>query len=212
MNEIIEYLKNTYFPLGMICYGSYNDGTQNAESDFDALLICHEGKHRHDTSFYNGVRLDVFIYPVKDILKTENIDDFVQIHDGTVVVDEYGIAAGLKQRVQDYVASIPPKAPEEKAELRSWCEKMLRRAERCDAEGLYRSHWLLTDSLTFYCDMRDMFYFGPKKTILRMQKNDPHGFSLFCDAMTDATRLKNWIQYIFDEFQTVEKEERLSWN
>lgn len=38
--EIIEYLKEKYQPLALIVYGSFADGTNNAHSDFDALVIC----------------------------------------------------------------------------------------------------------------------------------------------------------------------------
>lgn len=198
MIELIEYLKHTYAPVGMICYGSYNDGTQNSQSDFDALLICAEGEYRHDISCCGGVKLDVFIYPAEAVRHLEHPEDFLQIHDGTVILDESGIAANLLQQVRDYVAAVPPKTPAEKAELKSWCGKMLSRAKRQDAEGLYRAHWLLTDSLEIYCDMRDHFYFGPKKTILRMEREDSHGYSLLCEVMKNQDHLERWINYIFE--------------
>lgn len=198
MEELLEYLKTTYSPIGMISYGSYGDGTQNSQSDFDALLICKDGAYRHDTSFVGDVKLDVFIYPVEAVLHPAHPEEFIQIHDGTVILDESGIAMGLLQQIRDYVAAVLPKTFEEKVELRSWCEKMLRRSERCDAEGLYRGHWLLTDSLEIYCDIRNRFYFGPKKTMLQMEREDPRGFALFCEAMKNRNHLEQWINYIFD--------------
>ena len=197
MKELIEYLKNMYSPIGMICYGSYNDCTQNSQSDFDALLICAEGECRHDTSFCGDVKLDVFVYPAEAVMHPEHPEAFLQIHDGTVILDESGVAAALLQQVRDYVAAVPRKTSAEKAELKSWCEKMLSRAKRCDAEGFYRAHWLLTDSLEIYCDIRNRFYFGPKKTILRMEREDPVGFSLLCDALKNRDHLERWINYIF---------------
>ena len=92
--------------------------------------------------------------------------------------------------------SYPKKSPDEKAELRSWCDKMLCRAKRRDPEGMYRSHWLLTDSLEIYCDMRDRFYFGPKKTIRLLKKEDYRGFTLFCNAMEDHNCMDSWINYV----------------
>lgn len=195
METIISYLRRTHEPAGMICYGSYRDGTRNEQSDFDALLLIREGNYIHDTSVVDGVRLDVFIYPL-------NWDfapgDFVQIYDGAVITDETGAAAQLLQKVRQYVDSHPKKTPEEKEELKNWCTKMLLRAKRGDAEGAYRSHWLLTDSLQIYCDIRDRFYFGPKKTLLWMQQEDPRGFALLCSAMEDRSRLDPWINYMLE--------------
>ncbi len=43
MNEIITALEAKYHLLGMIVYGSYADGTNNLNSDFDALLLTDSG-------------------------------------------------------------------------------------------------------------------------------------------------------------------------
>ena len=195
MENLIAYLRRTYDPAGLICYGSYQNGTQNEHSDFDALLLTCGGQCVHDTSVVDGVRLDVFVYPLGNIL---NPEDFVQVYDGAVIIDENGAAQTLLQQVRQYVDHYPKKTETEKAELKAWCEKMLCRASREDAEGLYRGHWLLTDSLQIYCDIRDWLYFGPKKTIQKMQEDDPEGFRLLYGAMEDRRHLKPWIDYIFE--------------
>lgn len=193
MQNIIDYLQRTYNPVGLILYGSYCDGTQNDQSDFDALVLIRCGSYIHDTSVIDDVWLDVFVYPLDSKLRPE---DFVQIYDGKVLMDETGMAGELLLQVRQYVDDSPEKTVEEKEELKCWCEKMLCRACRDDAEGQYRAHWVLTDSLQIYCDVRDRFYFGPKKTIARMQQDDPEGFSLFCDAMKDRNYLKCWIRHV----------------
>lgn len=63
MNEIITALEAKYHPLGMIVYGSYADGTNNLNSDFDALLLTDSGSELHDSSVISGVELDVWVYP-----------------------------------------------------------------------------------------------------------------------------------------------------
>mgnify|MGYP002508212092 CR=1 FL=1 len=45
-----------YSPLSIILYGSYANGTNNLNSDFDALVISHHHEEFHDTSFVNGIR------------------------------------------------------------------------------------------------------------------------------------------------------------
>ena len=197
MENIISYLRRTYDPTGIICYGSYCDGTQNEQSDFDALLLTDGGKYIHDTSVVDEIRLDVFVYPQDWDFAPE---DMIQVYGGAVVLDDNGVAEKLMQQVQQYVDTFPKKTNEERKELKSWCEKMLIRSKRGDAEGQYRSHWLLTDSLQIYCEMRDRFYFGPQKTLLRMKQDDPTGFALLIDAMADRHLLDSWIQYIFANY------------
>ena len=59
-DKIIDYLKKTYQPESIIVYGSFADGSANLNSDFDTLIIA--GKEKlHDSSFVDGVVLDVFI-------------------------------------------------------------------------------------------------------------------------------------------------------
>lgn len=98
--------------------------------------------------------------------------------------------------MNDYICQQPALTLEEKGELISWCRKMLSRTVRKDAEGLYRWHWLLTDSLSIYCQIRGLYYFGPKKTLLRMQTDDPFGYSLYMEAMTRIEYTAAWIEHV----------------
>ena len=61
MEQIIEYIKQKYSPLSIIVYGSYAIGTNNLNSDFDALVFSQHHSQFHDTSFVDGVQLDVFV-------------------------------------------------------------------------------------------------------------------------------------------------------
>ena len=63
MEKIMEYLKSAYHPIGMAVYGSFANGTNHLNSDFDALLVREEGEISHDHSLICGIELDVFIYP-----------------------------------------------------------------------------------------------------------------------------------------------------
>ena len=66
VEQIIEYIKNKYSPLTIIVYGSYASGTNNLNSDFDVLVISQHHSQFHDTSFVDGVQLDVFVYTTRD--------------------------------------------------------------------------------------------------------------------------------------------------
>lgn len=98
-DAIIQYLKDTYHPEGMIAYGSFADGSANEHSDFDALVIGGSLK-KHDSSVIGENVLDVFVYPAETFQKPYDPEEFVQIFDGSILLDENGLAAALKARVQ----------------------------------------------------------------------------------------------------------------
>ena len=49
-DKIIEALREKYRPLGIAVYGSFADGSNNQNSDFDALLLLPDGETGHDDS------------------------------------------------------------------------------------------------------------------------------------------------------------------
>lgn len=193
---MLRYLTEKYHPLAAVLYGSHADGTANAESDYDVLLIT-ESTECHDTDIVNGVQLDAWMYPRSWAESLTDGEAVIQLHDGVVLLDTDGLAAGLIALAREHAAEKAHLSDEEKRDLQAWCEKMARRARRGDAEGLYRWHWLLTDSLSIYCDVRDAFYFGPKKTLLRMEQHDPEGFSLYSAALQDMAALDAWLTHLF---------------
>ena len=117
--KIVGYLKKTYQPDAVIVYGSFADGSANLNSDFDALIIA--GKEKtHDSSIVDGVVLDVFVYPPETFADGYDPEEFVQVFDGRIILDKSGIAARLKRRVLDYIASIPKKSADELREEAEW--------------------------------------------------------------------------------------------
>lgn len=193
---MLRYLMEKYHPLAAVLYGSHADGTANAESDYDVLLIT-ESTECHDTAIVNGVQLDAWVYPRSWAESLTDGEAVIQLHDGVVLLDTDGLAAGLIARAREHAAGKAHLSDEEKRDLQAWCGKMARRARRGDVEGLYRWHWLLTDSLSIYCDVRDAFYFGPKKTLLRMEKEDPEGFARYGAALRDMAALDAWLTHLF---------------
>ena len=62
-------------------YRSYANGTNDLNSDFDSLVISYDHEQFHDTSFVNGIQLDVFVYPASHCDGNYDCNDFVQIFD-----------------------------------------------------------------------------------------------------------------------------------
>ena len=108
-DAIIQYLKDTYHPEGMIAYGSFADGSANEHSDFDALVIGGSLK-KHDSSVIGGTVLDVFVYPAETFQKPYDPEEFVQIFDGSILLDENGHWGRIKperwDRMADYMLSV----------------------------------------------------------------------------------------------------------
>ena len=195
MNRIIEYLKKEYAPLSIIVYGSYADGSQNANSDYDALVISESHGQFHDVSFVDGIQLDVFVYPRQYLNGEIDCEDFIQIFDGKIVMDTDECGASLKRRVLKYLDTLPGKTPEELKNSVAWCQKMALRTERKDAEGVFRWHWVLTESLEMFCDLVGYPYRGPKKSLRWMKAEYPKEFDCYVNAMSclDVSALKNWV-------------------
>lgn len=136
--KIMEYLNRTYQPDAIVVYGSFADGSANRNSDFDALVIADSGK-THDASVVDGVVLDVFVYPAETFLAEYDPEEFVQVWDGKIMLDEHGIAGQLKAKVLDYIEHFPKKTATEVAQEVEWPKKTLRLMEKSNVEafGLY---------------------------------------------------------------------------
>lgn len=194
MEGILNYLYGTYAPDGLILYGSYADGTDNEGSDFDALVLADHAPH-HDVSIVDGVQLDVWVYPVDYFAADDTLQEIVQIADGVVLHDPQGKGATLRERVMAYLAARLGKSAEDNAESLAWCRKMLARTARVDAEGLYRWHWLLADSLEIACDLLHQPYRGPKKSLRWLEKAHPDLYAIYVRALAEFTQeaLTAWI-------------------
>ena len=199
METILNYIKQTYAPSGILVYGSYANGTNSETSDFDALVVTERATAARDNhTVVDGVRMDLFFYTPEALEGDIDLSELARIVDGTIVLDTNGALARLTARVAAHIEALPPKTDEEKAVGIAWCEKMLARASRRDAEGLYRHHWLLTDSLEIVCDIVGWRYLGPKKMLARLEAEDAEGARLYQAALAsmEHAALADWVGHI----------------
>lgn len=198
MEQIIEYIKQKYNPISIILYGSYANGTNNLNSDFDSLVISYDHEQFHDTSFVDDIQLDIFVYPASYFDGNYDYNDFIQIFDGKIIVDIDGRGKELQSNVLSYLQNRPQKTKTEIETSVDWCIKMLARVKRSDAEGMFRWHWVLIDSLEIFCDVMRHPYLGPKKSLKWMEENHPAAFTCYQTALTNLNMesLENWIAYI----------------
>lgn len=205
LEQIIKYIQKEYSPLSIILYGSYANGTNNLNSDFDALVIssCHE--QCHDTSFVDGIQLDVFVYPASYFDGDYKCEDFIQIFDGRIIADSHDIGKSLQANVKAYLQNRSYKTSTEIQANIDWCVKMFERVKRCDTEGMFRWHWVLIDSLEIFCDIMQHPYWGPKKSLKWMEENHPVAFDYYKKALHEFSMdsLENWIVYMKTANKTV---------
>ncbi|MGN0463857.1 MAG: nucleotidyltransferase domain-containing protein [Acutalibacteraceae bacterium] len=198
MDNIIEYIKEKYHPYALIVYGSFADGTNNMNSDFDALAIADVFEKSHDNSVIDGTELDLFIYPTDTFNEKTDLNDFDQIYDSKIVLDTDGIALKLVTKVRNYIDSKPKKSKSENHLNVEWCEKMLLRIQRNDPEGFFRLHWLLVDSLEIYFDLIGTAYQGPKKGLRKMSEIDRQGYDIYVKALSSSeyVHIQQWVRYL----------------
>ena len=198
MHNILEYIKQNYDPVSIIVYGSYADGTNNLNSDFDAMVISKSHAPYHDMTYIDEVQLDVFIYPEAFFEGKYDPELFIQIVDGKVVLDIGDKGLLLQKEIIAYMQAKSCKTPDEVKASIDWCLKMLARTQRNDTEGLFRWHWVLIDSLEIFCDIVHHPYCGPKKTLKWMEAAYPEAFVLYQKALSDfqESSLSSWINYL----------------
>ena len=203
----MDYISQHYSPLSILVYGSYSDGSNNQNSDFDALVISKDHEIFHDTSIVDGIQLDIFVYPSSYFDQEYDCEDFVQIFESIIVTDTDDRARTLKDRVLSYIEKRSHKSDADIAAEIAWCQKMLLRTERNDVEGMFRWHWVLIDSLEIFCDMVHHFYCGPKKTLKWMKSQYPEAFMLYQKALFQLNEksLRDWIQYLTALEQSIRK-------
>lgn len=183
MKEILDALVARWRPAAVLVYGSFADGTQDAQSDFDALVITRTPAPPHDTSVLCGHPLDVF-FSSPEIFDGEWFpEDFVQLYHAVDAYDPEGIGRTVIGAVRRWVDSRPPRSRADCLDSLAWCGKMLARSGRGDPEGDYRLLWLLTDSLEIWCDLTGRFCFGPKKSLALLRDTDPAGYALYAAAL-----------------------------
>lgn len=194
--KILNYIKQKYQPISIIVYGSYANKTNDESSDFDALVISDCENQKHDISLVEGVHLDVYIYD-KDYSR-KNINNFVHISDGIIVYDNDQFGEKFLKEVREIKNFLTLKSEEEILYDIEWCKKMCNRAKRNDAEGLFRLHWVLVDSLEIFCNINKKIYEGPKKSLAFMKDEYPDGYKRYFNALKkgDFVEIEGWVRYL----------------
>ena len=162
---ILRHLTERYKPVRFWPMAPMPTGPGGPHSDFDALVLTDGGAEGHDTAFVDGVQLDVFIYPAGFFDGDFSPGDFPQLADAALLLDRDGRGKGADRpgcgtgrpdggrrpgRAPGADGMVPQDAP-------------ANGTRRCG--GMFRWHWLLTDSLEICCGLLGTPYQGPKKSL-----------------------------------------------
>ncbi len=203
MENIVAYLKEKYRLSSMIVSGDYAEGAVRPDSVFEAIAMGPTSPYAHERESFEGVKLDVLIYPREIFYGEIALDEFEAAHEGLVVLDDDGMGSWLKRMIAQQIASIPLKPREAVADSLHWCRTMAERSAEDDAEGLFCRHWLLTDSVEVYSDVCGQPFLSPKKTMSKMAKSDPEAAEIHLRAMgsMDHEALMAWVELLEKRFE-----------
>ena len=197
LDYVIKYIIEQYNCHSIILYGSFANGGYTDESDIDLLCFSDDYNKENDTTILNNRQLDAWIYNSQDM---NDISQFLHVKDGKIILDN-------KNKCSEFLANIDlmfdegPKqlTDKEKDFLKDWLKKMLRRAKKGDIEGNFRYHWMLTDMLEIYFNIKGIWYLGPKKSLNWLYENDKTIYQMFDKALrinADINEVEQLIAHI----------------
>ena len=195
---LVRALCGRWEPEAVLVCGSFADGTQDAASDFDAVVLTDRPAPVRDTGLLLGRRQDVWFLRPADTGEDWDPAEWPQLYHARAVFDPGGLGEALIRRVRARIDAYPPKSAAANEENLDWLERMVTRARRGDAEGCYRLLWLLAESLEIWCDLRGRWSFGPKKSLARLEAEEPEGFALYAAALRAPSpeTAGAWVAYL----------------
>lgn len=184
MNSIIEqvkaYLTDKYDCHTLILYGSYAEGDFSSDSDLDVIGFSDNEDDLNDTTMIGGVQLDAWI---KGTSQLDMPQAYIHTLNSIILLDERGLGHNFTTEIiKIFEKGTDPISTNQREFLKAWLVKMQRRTLRSDAEGLYRYHWMLKDSLEIYFELKNLWFLGVKKSLKWLEKNEPEVFVMFEDS------------------------------
>lgn len=201
MNEIIinlkSYLIDKYNCHTIILYGSYAVNDYTEDSDIDIICFTDQDIELNDTNIFEGTQLDAWIVNTK---KMNNPEKYLHIVDNKVLYDEKNLASDFISKIKIiFNNGTKPISKNKKKFLKDWLKKMYKRTLRNDAEGFYRHHWMLKDSLEIYFEINNMWFLGVKKSLRLLEENEKEIYLLFFNAFkgnAGSKESKELVNYI----------------
>ncbi len=189
LTELTQELIKKHKCHTVILYGSRARGDATAKSDYDLMGVRKSGKKYRVAEKRDGIYLDIFVYPEKDLKK---IGEEHLCMDGAKILYEQGkFGTDFLKKLKAATKKKHMSLPDDEIKVRQvWLHKMFERITQDDIEGHYRRSWLHEALLYEYFNIRKMRYWGSKKSFEWLIKNDPVTYRLFDRVLRNPLNLK----------------------
>lgn len=188
--RVVADLQAKYKPQTIVLYGSRARGDNTPTSDIDVACFTEATELIKDARDFEGLYLDAWVY--SSAAMTAENDELLRLADGYCLYDSEGKGADFLQQLQQRIARGPNRLSAAEIEhTKQWVQKMFERAKGSDVESLYRRYWLAIDLLQIYFDLRGQWYFGPKKSLNWLQKNDSVAYRLFSQVYSHEINISD---------------------
>lgn len=189
IEDLVRALQVQYQPHTIIFYGSRARGDATASSDIDVACFVDDHPELKDARLFQGVYLDNWVYPTQAMQHISK--ETLRFADGDCLVDQRGLGQEFLANIREKLVAGPETlSASDRTHTIEWISKMLQRIETEDVEGMYRRCWLQLELLEIYFQLRNKWFFGPKKSLQLLKDNDPVAYQLFSDIYQDPKDLK----------------------
>lgn len=172
----------------VILYGSRARGDATEQSDYDLMGVRKSGKKFRMAEKRQGLYLDVFIYPEKDLKSVG--EQYLYMNGGVVLYEKgnFGTSFLKKLKAASKKKYVPLPADEIKTR-KVWLHKMFERIAQGDIEGNYRRAWQQEALLVEYFNIRKKRYMGSKQSFVWLKENDMETYQLFDEVLRNPLNL-----------------------
>lgn len=186
--ELVQELIKKHKCHTVILYGSHARGDATPQSDYDLMGVRKSGKKYRVAEKRDGVYLDLFIYPEKDLKKVG--DDHLYMNGAKVLYERGKFGTQFLKKLKTAINRKYQPLPAYEIKVRQvWLHKMYDRIAQGGLEGHYRRSWLHEALLYEYFNIRKKRYWGSKKSFSWIIKNDPATYRLFNRVLKDPLNL-----------------------
>lgn len=162
----------------VILYGSHARGDATPQSDYDLMGVRKSGEKYRVAEKRNGIYLDIFVYPEKDLKKVG--DDHLYMNGAKVLYEQKKFGTDFLNKLKAAAKKKHKPLSADEIKVRQvWLHKMYDRIAQGDIEGNYRRSWLHEALLYEYFSIRKKRYWGSKKSFEWLIENDPATYRLF---------------------------------
>lgn len=188
LTQLVQELIKKHKCHTVILYGSQARGDTTPQSDYDLMGVRKTGKKYRVAEKRDGIYLDLFVYPEKDLKKIG--EDHLYMNGAKVLYEQGRFGTDFLIKLKSATKKKYKPLPASEIKVRQvWLHKMYDRISQGDIEGNYRRTELLSALIVEYFNIRKKRYWGSKKGFFYLKKNDPATHRLYERLLKDPLNL-----------------------